>query len=90
MRFYLLAAAAAVATLASGPAVAGKKDDPADDGSKRICRTESNSGSRIASRKVCHTKDEWTQLQRERQQDADDAKESTYNRGLQPVAARPD
>lgn len=89
MRFWMVAAASAAAFLATGPAVAGKKDEPKADGDKMVCHVETLSGSRIANRKTCHTKDEWAQIERERHHDADDAKENTYNRGLTQVADRP-
>ncbi|MBV8687785.1 MAG: hypothetical protein JO013_16450 [Alphaproteobacteria bacterium] len=91
MRYSILLATAAMALLGSGEAVAAKKGGeqvaPED---KMICRSESLSESRIARRKVCRTKQEWSMLQRQREEDADDAKQNTYNQTLQPVQARPD
>ncbi len=63
---YLLAAVAAFAI--SAPAMAGDKDQNDAQNAelapkeKKICRTESVTGSLIAKRRICKTQHEWDEL----------------------------
>ena len=72
--------AAVAATILLG-ATAGAKDKP--EGApkeKKICRTEGDSTSRIAAKRICRTKAEWEQGSSESQRDAERAVETTNRR----------
>ena len=79
----LIAAGAAV--LLSGPAPAAKKPVDPD---KVVCKTESDSASRINHRRVCRTHREWRMEKEERLRDAERGLENTYRRTLKAPARR--
>lgn len=78
MRNFNIFAAVAATVLLGG--MAGAKDKPEAPKEKKICRTEGDSTSRIAARRICRTKAEWEQRSGETQRDAERAVE-TMSRG---------
>jgi hypothetical protein len=64
MKFKILLAATLAIAL-STPAMAGDKDESSEQQApkeKKICRTETVTGSLVSKRRVCLTKAEWDQL----------------------------
>lgn len=78
MRQFNVLAAIAAAMLMSG--AAGAKDKAEGEKEKKICRSETASNSRIATRRICRTKEEWAQLEDESQRSASRAVESSNRR----------
>jgi predicted secreted protein len=75
MRFVMLVGAACVAagTLAAANAATPAKKA---DGDKVICRTMEELGSRLASKRVCLTRNQWRQQQDMERQNLDKAQRS--------------
>ncbi|MBV8687359.1 MAG: hypothetical protein JOZ90_12930 [Alphaproteobacteria bacterium] len=63
----LAAAAAAALLLAQGAASAGPRTvgDKADPNKKKICRAETDIGTRLGGKSVCRTAAEWAQVRAE-------------------------
>jgi hypothetical protein len=77
MKFKLLLAAT-VALAVSAPALAGDKDKSADKDTsaeaakeKKICRTETVTGSLVSKRRICMTAAEWNELASKSKQNVD-------------------
>jgi hypothetical protein len=66
MRIAAILLAAAVVS----PALAAEQPKPADDKDKMICKRETPVGSLIASRKVCLTKAQWVQREKDGNEEA--------------------
>ena len=62
-RFFLAAAAASVC--AATAATAGEHNKRVSDPKKVICRTISETGSRLNRSRACHTAAEWEELRRQ-------------------------
>lgn len=60
MRIGMLVAACASVTMIAAPAAAAAPQKKSD-GSKVICRDMGETGSRLASKRVCLTRDQWRQ-----------------------------
>lgn len=76
--FNIFAAVAATVLLGT---MAGAKDKPEGAAKERkICRTEGDSTSRIAAKRICRTKAEWEGRSSETQRDAERASDSTSRR----------
>lgn len=76
-KFNMLAAVAAALALGS---VASAKDVSGTPKEKKICQVETLSNSRIASRRICRTKAEWTAVQEESQRAARGSVEASNRR----------
>jgi hypothetical protein len=77
MRNFNVMAAIAVALLAGGAAVAAE-EQPAQPKTRKICRVEENSESRIGTRRICRTIVERQQpVRSERPEAADQPAETT-------------
>jgi hypothetical protein len=61
----LLISTTAGAQTASSPVAATPPTTKTNEGSKVICRTEDELGSRVRKRKICMTRDEWRQVKTE-------------------------
>lgn len=66
MRIVPILLAAAIVS----PAVAAEPAKPGDDKDKMVCKRETPIGSLIASRKRCMTKAQWTQMERDGNEEA--------------------
>ena len=74
MKFRIVLASVAAFALAV-PALAADKDDSQSQDApkeKKICRTETVTGSLIAKRRICKTQAEWDQLAAETRKNVDD------------------
>lgn len=72
MRFKMLALAAA--TMIAAPALAQTSDTAAaPQKPKKICRKEQVTGSILGGKSICHTKEEWAQIDTANERAADDA-----------------
>jgi hypothetical protein len=60
-RILLAAGAALLIGSAASAANSGKKHDP----NKKVCRTISETGSRLNKTRACHTQAEWDELRRQ-------------------------
>jgi hypothetical protein len=78
MRNFNVMAAVAVAILTSGVALAAE-EQPAQPKTKKICRVEEDSGTRIGSHRVCKTIVERQQPVRSERPEASDRPAETSN-----------
>jgi hypothetical protein len=60
-RLFLAAGAALLVASAAGAAERSKHGDP----NKKVCRTISETGSRLNKTRACHTQAEWDELRRQ-------------------------
>lgn len=59
----VLIGSALIAATVAAPALAGDKPETAaNDSNKKICEKESVVGSRVSTRRVCHTAQEWAEI----------------------------
>jgi hypothetical protein len=79
MRHFNILAAVAATMLMGGVAIAKDKPEGASK-EKKICRTEGDSTSRIAAKRICRTKAEWEGRSSETQRDAARAVDSMSRR----------
>jgi hypothetical protein len=90
---YLLAALAAF--VAAAPAIAGDKDQKSDQKNqqdapkeKKVCHTDTVTGSLIAKRRICKTEAEWEQLAQDTKKGIDDFT-SRQNGSVDPLKPSP-
>ncbi len=81
LRILSLAALLAVAPAASQAAAPGKATADKPDAEKKICKREVATGS-IMSRRICHTRAEWDQLEAKGKADLDRARAMERSRSL--------
>jgi hypothetical protein len=81
-KLVLLALAAAPAVALAAPATQSAPRS-AEDPHRMICRTISDTGSRLARHRLCMTADEWAQQRRELRNNVDRAQTQGVERGGQ-------
>lgn len=79
MKFKVLLAAA-LAVAVSAPALAKDEDSEAAPKEKKICRTETITGSLVAKHRICMTKAEWDQMAAAAKKQMDDYTRKMGNR----------
>ena len=62
---------AGVAALGAGAAEAMEKSKARSDPNKVVCRNVSESGSRLKTKRVCHTNAQWAEIRREAKEQID-------------------
>ena len=78
MHKLILATATCAAVALTG--VASAKVKKAEDPNRMICKLETASGSRIASRRTCMTRAEWKMDEEARAKDAENSARATWDR----------
>jgi len=63
--------ACAVALIGTTAVMAEPRNGSNDDANKQICRSISDTGSRLGHVRECHTAQEWAELRRQMQQNID-------------------
>jgi hypothetical protein len=78
----LVTTACAIA-LCAGAATAGARQKASDvkDGSKVVCRTVEETGSRLSKTRICRTQTQWAELRRQTREDLERAQ------GVRPSAS---
>ena len=66
-----LCAVTAAAVAGTGAADAMEKSKAKGDPNKVVCRNISESGSRLKSKRVCHTNAQWAEIRREAKEQID-------------------
>ncbi|HEY5724037.1 MAG TPA: hypothetical protein VIT45_17135 [Allosphingosinicella sp.] len=66
-----LCAVTIAAAFGSGAAGAMEKAKAKNDPNKVVCRNVSESGSRLKSKRVCHTNAQWAEIRREAKEQID-------------------
>ena len=66
-----LSAAIVLGIAAAGSTGASGKAKGKDDPNKIVCRNVSESGSRLKSKRVCHTMAQWAEIRREAKEQID-------------------
>lgn len=68
---FALCAVTAAAAAGAGAADAMAKSKAKADPNKVVCRNVSESGSRLKSKRVCHTNAQWAEIRREAKEQID-------------------
>jgi len=72
--------AAALVTAAAVVAQPAGRRDPAVDANRKICRVQSDVGTRLGRHRACHTEQEWAEQRRQTNQNVDHIQNSrTWN-----------
>ena len=77
MRLFLLAAA----MILPAGALAADGEPKTDDTQKLICKNIRDTGSRLATKRICMTEAEWAEHRRNTKQDIDKAQTTQINKG---------
>jgi hypothetical protein len=82
MRIVMLVAAAAVSAMIAAP-VGASTPSKKSDGTKVICRTIDELGSRLASKRVCLTRDQWREQKDNERQNLEKAQRIRVGQDIQ-------